>query len=100
MPQTVPFGPSAAHQEHGEPQSSCSFAFTIGAADKVMSTIFNCGYARQIYCNAAGNVAIKRANDTVFNVYAVLQGTVLSGHIIAVGGTGSGSSAIAVVAEV
>lgn len=88
------------------PSTSCSRdlptnsnGFTIGASDTNVNTIFNATYARRLIANAAGNVAVKLVGDTAFVVYALLQGQFIEGRIQVVGGTGSGSSAIAIVLQ-
>lgn len=73
---------------------------TLGASDVLMSAVFTCGECHRVRANGAGNIAIKRLNDAGFTVYAVSAGDYIDGRIIAVGGTGSGSSAIAVIFEV
>lgn len=65
---------------------------TAGASDVLATAVFpNAKMIHRVYCGQAGNIAIKRANDTAFVVYPVLKGAYLDGRIIAVGGTGSGT---------
>ena|SRR5580704_13993862 len=80
--------------------TTASQGFTIGAADVAVNTLFSCGYCRAIWPNASGNIAIKRQYDTAFAVYAVTAGQKIYGKFVTIGGTGSGSTAIAIVAEV
>jgi len=67
---------------------------TVGASDVLMSAVFSnsAGVAHRIYCCSTGNLAIKRVNDSAFVVYPVFAGQYIDGRIVAVGGTGSGST--------
>lgn len=66
---------------------------TASGSDVTISglTGFGNGEAHRIYCCTTGNLAIKRVNDTSFVVYPVFAGQYVDGHIIVVGGTGSGT---------
>lgn len=94
-----PTFPAATDETRGLLMTT-SVWLTIGASDIVMSAVFACGECHRVRAGAAGNIAIKRLNDSGFTVYACNQGDYIDGRIIAVGGTGNGSSAIAVVLEV
>lgn len=67
---------------------------TVSSSDVTIASISNfaVGNARRIYPCSSGNLAIKRANDTAFVVYPVFAGQYIDGKIVAVGGTGSGST--------
>jgi hypothetical protein len=74
-------------------------ALAIGATDTIMGNVFAAGFCRQVVSQGTGTVAIKRVGDSVFTAYAMTAGEVLEGIFVAVGGTGSGSSAITVNLE-
>ena len=67
---------------------------TVAGGDVLMSSLFvnDQGVAHRIRANSAGNLAIKRKRDSAFVVYVVAAGDYIDGKIIAVGGTGSGST--------
>ena len=77
-----------------------TFALTIGSADSLMSAIFAAGFCRRIVPQASGTVYVKRQADSGFTPYAASAGVAIDGIIIAVGGTGTGSSAITVNLEI
>lgn len=94
-----PTFPAATDETRGLLMTT-TVAQTLGASDVLMSAVFACGECHRVRANAAGNIAVKRVNDAGFTAYACNQGDYIDGRIIAVGGTGSGSSAIAVVFEI
>jgi hypothetical protein len=80
--------------------TTATFALAIGAPDVAMSTIFAAAFCRRIVAQANGTIYVQRQGDSGFAPYAVTTGVPLEGIFVAVGGTGSGSSAITVNLEV
>ncbi|HEY2598585.1 MAG TPA: hypothetical protein VGJ79_08910 [Candidatus Dormibacteraeota bacterium] len=98
MSQAIPFGPSAISPN--DLLTTCTYAFAIPGTDTLMSTVFNSGYARRIYCNTSGTLFLSRANDGVnLYSYTVTAGGYIDGNITRIGGTGTGSTSMTVNLE-
>lgn len=93
-------GPPAGPPDELGLLTVCSYALLIGANDTLVNTIFSAGYARRVVPQGNGTIYIKRALDPSFVPYAATAGQPIDGNIVAIGGTGTGSSAITVNLEV
>lgn len=69
---------------------------TVGAPDTLLSSVYNCGFCRRIFCGAGGIVFVQRANDTVMVGYTLPAGGEIRGQIKAIGGTTNHPTAAAV----
>jgi hypothetical protein len=74
-------------------------AQAIGSPDIDLTTVFAAGRCRRVIPQAAGTVYLKHSGDAGFTPYAVLASIPIDGDFIAIGGTGTGSSAITVNCE-
>jgi hypothetical protein len=102
MSQAIPFGPAAVAD--GYLLTQAHYTLAVPAGDTAVSSIFKLGYARRVYCGAAGTVALQGASDAVMVSYVVQAGQYLDGRWIAVGGTASpggvsSSAAMSIVLE-
>lgn len=70
-----------------------SYEYTVGASDLSVATVFNCGYAQRLVMNTAGTVYVKRAGDAAFVKYVLAAGGSVTGNIVTVGGTATGTTA-------
>lgn len=72
---------------------------TVGAPDILLSSIYNAGFCRRVFCGAGGTVFIQRKNDTVMVPYVLPPGGEVRGQITAIGGTTNHPSASAVALD-
>lgn len=78
-------------------------AAAVGAADILLSAVFNCNFCRRIYCNGAGTLFVQRDGDQAPVAYTVVAGTIIDGRITLIGGTtnhGTATNGLSLVLEV
>lgn len=97
MSQAIPFGPLAVPD--GYLLTASHYAYAIPSADALISTVFKAGFARRVYCGAAGTVYLQGRYETVMVPYVVVAGTYLDGYWTAIGGTTTGSTSMTVNLE-
>jgi hypothetical protein len=95
--QAIPFGPASVPD--GYLLTASHYAFAIPAGDTALNTIFNAGFARRVYCGAAGTVYLQGRNESVMVPYPVVAGEYLDGYWTAIGGTSTGSTSMTVNLE-
>lgn len=99
MAQATPFGPNAPNDITGA-MTVATFNLTVPAGDTLLSTIFNSGICRRIYCNGAGTLFLSRTGDSLnYYSYTVTASQYLDGEFAAIGGTTRGSTALSLILE-